>query len=240
MKSRSPQSDAASEEPAFVCPAPLADYPTIVLGHGGGGKLSADLLHNLFLPALGNAHLNALGDAAVVELPAGRLAMATDSFVVRPLVFPGGDVGSLAVHGVVNDLAMVGATPLYLSAGFILEEGLLIEQLARIVDSMRAAAARADVQIVTGDTKVVGRGHGDGCYINVTGVGRVPDGLHIGPNSAQPGDAVIASGTIGDHSMAIMSVREGLEFESEIRSDSAPLHGLVASLLAACPHVRVL
>jgi hydrogenase expression/formation protein HypE len=225
-----------AETPDFSnwsCPLPLADYPTIVMGHGGGGKLGNELVENLFLPAFRNAALENLGDAAVLELNGARLAMSTDTFVVQPLFFPGGCIGELAVNGTVNDLAVSGAVPQYLSAGFVLEEGFPLAQLAAIVDSMGKAAASAGVQIVTGDTKVVERGHGDGCYINTAGVGSLRPGIKVGPHLAQPGDAILVSGTIGDHGMAIMSVREGLEFESQIRSDCAALNGLIAQVLDA-------
>lgn len=227
---------------AWTCPVPLRDYPAIVLGHGGGGQLSSDLVQHLFLPAFRNPALDGLGDAAVLTLtPAvGRVAMTTDAFVVRPLVFPGGDIGRLAVHGTVNDLAMRGARPHALTASFILEEGLAIGVLGRIVDSMAAAAREAGVAIVAGDTKVVERGHGDGVYITTSGVGVVPDGRDIGPERARPGDVVIVSGTIGDHGMAIMSVRDGLSFESPIVSDTAALHGLMEALVTATPETRVL
>lgn len=217
----------------WSCPLPLADYPTIVMGHGGGGKLGTELVEHLFLPAFRNPALENLGDAAVLELGSGRLALSTDSFVVQPLFFPGGSIGELAVNGTVNDLAVSGATPRTLSAGFILEEGFPLAQLAAIVQAMAKAAAAADVQIVTGDTKVVERGHGDGCYINTAGVGVLREGVQVGPHRVRPGDAVIVSGTIGDHGMAIMSVREGLEFESPIRSDCAPLNGMIAAVLDA-------
>jgi len=215
----------------WTCPLPLRDYPNIVLGHGGGGKLSAELVEHLFLPAFRNSALANLGDSAVLTLPAGRLAYSTDSFVVRPLFFPGGSIGELAVNGTVNDLAMSGAKPLFLSAGFILEEGFSLAQLGEIVTRMAEAARQARVQIVTGDTKVVERGHGDGVYINTSGIGIVPDGIHIGPAQARPGDVILVSGTIGDHGMAIMSVREGLQFDTEIESDCAPVADLVADLL---------
>jgi len=217
----------------WSCPLPLADYPTIVMGHGGGGKLGNELVEHLFLPAFRNTALENLGDAAVLDFAGGRVAMSTDSFVVQPLFFPGGSIGGLAVNGTVNDLAVSGADPKFLSAGFILEEGFPLAQLARIVQEMTAAAQAAGVQIVTGDTKVVERGHGDGCYINTAGVGLIRPGINVGPHRAQPGDAVLISGTIGDHGMAIMSVREGLEFESQIRSDCAALNGLIANVLAA-------
>ena len=217
----------------WSCPLPLADYPEIVMGHGGGGKLGNELVEHLFLPAFRNAALENLGDAAVLDIGAGKLAMSTDSFVVQPLFFPGGSIGELAVNGTVNDLAVSGAVPKFLSASFILEEGFPLAQLAAIVESMAAAAAMAGVQIVTGDTKVVERGHGDGCYINTAGVGLQREGIAVGPHRAEPGDAVLVSGTIGDHGMAIMSVREGLEFESQIRSDCAALNGMIFLVLDA-------
>jgi hydrogenase expression/formation protein HypE len=216
----------------WSCPLPLADYPTIVMGHGGGGKLGNELVEHLFLPAFRNPALENLGDAAVLDLPAGRIAMSSDSFVVQPLFFPGGSIGDLAVNGTVNDLAVSGAEPKYLSAGFILEEGFPLAQLAAIVTAMAQAAATAGVQIVTGDTKVVERGHGDGCYISTTGIGVLRPGIQVGPHRAQPGDAILVSGSLGDHGMAIMSVREGLEFESQIVSDCAALNGLIARVLA--------
>lgn len=224
----------------WVCPLPLKNYPRIVLGHGGGGKLSEELIENLFLPAFRNTALEALGDASVVELPAGRVALTTDSFVVRPLVFPGGSIGELAVNGTVNDLAMCGAKPLYLTAGFILEEGLEIALLAQVIDRMAQAARLAGVQIVAGDTKVVEKGHGDGIFINTAGVGVVPEGLILGPAYARPGDKVIVSGTMGDHGIAVMSVRAGLQFETTIESDCAALHGLVAEMLQVHGAVHVL
>jgi hydrogenase expression/formation protein HypE len=217
----------------WTCPLPLADYPTIVMGHGGGGKLGNELVEHLFLPAFRNPALENLGDAAVFELASGRLAMSTDSFVVQPLFFPGGSIGTLAVNGTVNDLAVSGADPKFLSASFILEEGFPLAQLAAIVQDMAAAAAKAGVQIVTGDTKVVEHGHGDGVYINTAGVGLLRPRISVGPDRAEPGDAILVSGTIGDHGMAIMSVREGLEFESQIRSDCAALNGLIADVLNA-------
>jgi hydrogenase expression/formation protein HypE len=215
----------------WSCPLPLVGYPTIVMGHGGGGKLGNELVEYLFLPAFRNPALENLGDAAVLDLGSGRVAMSTDSFVVQPLFFPGGSIGELAVNGTVNDLAVSGAEPRFLSASFILEEGFPLAQLAAIVEAMAAAAATAGVKIVTGDTKVVERGHGDGCYINTAGVGVLRPDINVGPHRAQAGDAVLVSGTIGDHGMAIMSVREGLEFESQIRSDCAALNGLIADVL---------
>jgi len=226
--------NAAPDFSNWSCPLPLADYPAIVMGHGGGGKLGNELVEHLFLPAFRNDALENLGDAAVFDLAAGgRLAMSSDSFVVQPLFFPGGSIGALAVNGTVNDLAVSGAAPQFLSAGFILEEGFPLAQLAAIVDAMAAAARTAGVKIVTGDTKVVERGHGDGCYINTTGVGLLRAGIEVGPRRARPGDAILVSGTMGDHGMAIMSVREGLEFESPIVSDCAALNGMIAEVLDA-------
>ena len=224
---------AAPDFSSWSCPLPLADYPTIVMGHGGGGKLGNELVEHLFLPAFRNAALENLGDAAVLETGGARLAMSTDSFVVQPLFFPGGSIGELAVNGTVNDLAVSGAEPKFLSASFILEEGFALNQLAAIVDAMAKAATTAGVQIVTGDTKVVERGHGDGCYINTSGVGFLRTGIAVGPHRAQIGDTIIVSGTIGDHGMAIMSVREGLEFESQIRSDCVALNGMISEVLGA-------
>jgi hydrogenase expression/formation protein HypE len=210
---------------------PLADYPTVQMAHGGGGKLSQQLIEGLLVPSFDNSTLALLHDGAVLAAGNARLAFTTDSYVVRPLFFPGGDIGSLAVHGTVNDLAMCGARPLALSCGLILEEGLPMETLRRVVASMRDAARSVGVSIVTGDTKVVDRGKGDGIYVNTAGVGLVPDGIVIDPRRARPGDAVLLSGRIADHGIAILSVREGLEFESPIETDSAPLHELVAALL---------
>ena len=223
----------------WTCPAPLRDSPTVLLGHGAGGRLSAELVAHLFVPAFGG-DADALGDAAVVEVGGQRLALTTDSFVVRPRWFPGGNLGTLAVNGTVNDLAMVGARPLFLTAGFILEEGLQVAELGRLASAVGDAAREAGVQVVAGDTKVVDRGHGDGVFINTAGVGLVPEGVQIGPTRARPGDAVLLSGPIGLHGMAVMSVREGLEFGTEIRSDCQPLDGLVAALLAAGIDVHVL
>lgn len=230
---------------SFACPAPLRDYPHVIMGHGGGGALSRDLIEGIFLPAFSNPLLDRLGDSTVLDLAGdlgdgGRLAVSTDSYVVRPLFFPGGSIGELAVNGTVNDLAMSGAVPRVLTAGFILEEGLPIAELAAVVERMAAAARAAGVRIVTGDTKVVERGHGDGVYINTSGLGIVPPRVQVGREPLQPGDAVLVSGTIGDHGMAIMSVREGLEFEAPIASDSAPLDGLVQAMLVACPDIRLL
>ncbi len=224
----------------WVCPLPLRDYPQIVMGHGGGGKLSGELVEHLFVPAFQNAALASLADGAALTVAGAHLAFSTDSYVVRPLFFPGGSIADLAVNGTVNDLAMLGARPLFLSVGMIIEEGLPIATLGTIVKRMAAAARAAGVQIVTGDTKVVDKGHGDGIYINTSGIGLIPDGVNIAPQNARPSDVVLVSGTLGDHGMAIMSVREGLEFETLIQSDSAPLNGLVAAMLAVTPEIHVL
>lgn len=217
------------------CPLPVATHDRILLGHGSGGKLSAELIEKIFLPAFNNPALNQLNDQAIVEFPGKQLAITTDSFVVKPLFFPGGDIGSLAVHGTINDLAMGGAQPLYMTAAFILEEGLEIEVLRRVVQSLQEAANQAGVPIVTGDTKVVERGHGDGLFINTTGIGAVPRGLQLSADQALPGDRVILSGPIGDHGIAILAKREGLEFETTIQSDSAALHTLVRAILDSVP-----
>ncbi len=211
------------------------------LSHGAGGRAMADLIDLMFRKAFDNALLDQANDQASFDVEAGRLVMSTDSFVISPLFFPGGDIGSLAVHGTVNDLAMAGARPLYLSAGFILEEGLPLQDLARIVDSMATAAREAGVLVVTGDTKVVERGKGDGIFINTAGVGRVPAGLEISGDRARPGDKILVSGTLGDHGMAIMSLRNGLQFETALRSDSAALNSLVGRMVeAAGPAIRTL
>jgi hydrogenase expression/formation protein HypE len=229
-----------------TCPIPHARYERVMMAHGGGGQLTADLLRSVFLPRFSNPVLDAMEDQGVVALdhgPSGlktgvRVAVTTDSFVVRPLFFPGGDIGSLAVHGTVNDLAVGGAEPVALAAAFILEEGLPIDTLERVVESMAHACREVGVDLATGDTKVVERGKADGMYITTTGVGVVPPERTLSASLAQPGDRVIVSGTIGDHGMAIMSVREGLEFETELRSDSAALIGLTRAMLAACPSIR--
>jgi hydrogenase expression/formation protein HypE len=224
----------------WVCPVPLRDYPAIVMGHGGGGKLSADLVEHIFRPLFSNPALDVLGDQAIVAIGGLRLAISTDSFTISPLFFPGGDIGSLAIHGTVNDVAMSGAMPLYISAGYILEEGLPIDTLGQVAASMAAAARSVGVQVVTGDTKVVDRGHGDGVYINTTGIGIVPDGVSIAPHNCRPGDVVIVSGNIGEHGIAILSVREGLAFETGLRSDSQPLHDLVAAMLGVTRDIHAM
>lgn len=230
---------------ALSCPIPISDYPEVLLAHGGGGRLMRQLIERMFFAAFGGSDAPA-GDSAVLDpardlAGAGRrLAFTTDSFVVRPLEFPGGDIGKLAVCGTVNDLAMAGARPAVLSAGFILEEGLPMETLWRVVCSMRDTAAAAGVRIVTGDTKVVDRGKGDGIFINTTGIGVLDHDLDIGPASVREGDAVLVSGDLGRHGIAIMAVREGLEFESQIQSDCAPLWEPVRALLEAGIAVRCL
>jgi hydrogenase expression/formation protein HypE len=219
-------------EGQFVCPIPIDRYPNVLLAHGGGGKLTHQLIEQMFLPAFGNSILGERHDGAVFSVNSGKLAFTTDSYVIRPLFFPGGDIGSLAVNGTVNDLAMCGARPLYMSAGFILEEGLPMDTLWRTIQSMKAAAEEAGVQLVTGDTKVVDRGKGDGIFINTAGIGAIEPGVHISPANVKTGDSILLSGDIGRHGIAIMAVREGLEFESTILSDCAPLSGIVSSLLA--------
>lgn len=213
------------------CPIPISEYPNIVMAHGGGGRLMHRLIERMFGAAFSNPVLDSRHDAAEIAVEAGRLAFTTDSYVVNPLFFPGGDIGSLAVNGTVNDLAMAGARAGYLSLGFIIEEGLSTADLWRVVLSIRDAAGRAGVVIATGDTKVVERGHGHGIYINTSGIGFVAPGTHIHPSRVAPGDAVILSGPIAAHGMAIMAAREGLEFDSPIESDCAPLVEPVMDLL---------
>jgi hydrogenase expression/formation protein HypE len=224
----------------MTCPVPRSDHEQILLGHGSGGKLSADLIQKLFLPEFGNDVLSALEDQATLELDghSDRLAFTTDSFVVRPLFFPGGDIGRLAINGTVNDLAVGGAKPLFISAAFILEEGLAMADLKRIVASMREACVEANVQLVTGDTKVVDRGKGDQVFITTSGIGLVSQETRLSISSARPGDVIILSGTIGDHGITIMSQREGIEFETKLESDTAPLNDLTKSMLEACPSIR--
>jgi hydrogenase expression/formation protein HypE len=224
----------------WTCPLPLRDTPTVVMGHGGGGAMSAELVESLFLPAYGGAADAELADAAVLPAVAGRLAFSTDSYVVKPMFFPGGSIGDLAVNGTVNDLAMVGARPLYLSTAFVVAEGTPMEDLGRVATAVGKAAERAGVRLVTGDTKVVDHASGDGVYVNTAGIGVVPDGVDIGPRRARAGDAVLVSGDIGLHGVAVMSCREGLEFGTTVESDSAPLHGLVADLVDAGLDVHVL
>ena len=228
---------------AMACPAPRPQHEHVLLGHGSGGRMTADLIRRTFLPHLNNKILAALEDQATIQLGGingHRLAFTTDAFVVRPIVFPGGDIGRLAVHGTVNDLAVGGALPLFLAAAFILEEGLRIEDLNQIVSSMRTACNEAGVSLVTADTKVVDRGKGDQIFITTTGIGIVPEGCKLSIHAARPGDRILVSGTIGDHGIAIMSVREGIEFETVLESDTAPLVSLVQAMLAACPRIRAM
>lgn len=231
---------AAPDFSGWSCPLPLRDHPRVVMGHGGGGAMSAELVENIFAPAFGGRVLAGLGDSAVLELGGARLAFSTDSYVVRPLFFPGGSIGDLAVNGTVNDLAMSGARAAYLSCGFILEEGVEMAVVDRIARALGDAARAAGVEVATGDTKVVEAGHGDGVYLNTAGIGLVPAGVDIRPQRAVPGDVVIVSGEIGLHGVAIMSVREGLEFGVEIESDCAALGGLVEAMLAVTPDLHVL
>ena len=213
------------------CPLPIQAKKAVQLAHGGGGRLMQELIQDVFLRAFQNPVLAPLHDGATWQVEKGTLAFTTDSYVVRPLFFPGGNIGSLAVNGTINDLAMCGAKPLYLSAGFILEEGLSIEILQRVVNSMAEAARVAEVPIVTGDTKVVDRGKGDGIFITTSGVGLVPARVHVLPTLIEPGDAILVSGDLGSHGVAVLSVREGLRFDGNIESDSAPLHHIVSDLI---------
>jgi hydrogenase expression/formation protein HypE len=234
-------SDHPLADALTTCPAPFGGYDRVLLGHGSGGRLTADLLRTVFLPAFSNAILSRLEDQATCAIDGAadvRLAFTTDSFVVRPIFFPGGDIGRLAVHGTVNDLAVGGATPRFISAAFILEEGLPLADLHRIVRSMRSACDEAGVTLVTGDTKVVDRGKGDQIFITTSGIGVTPVTRQLSIASARPGDRVLVSGTIGDHGIAIMSVREGLEFETTIQSDSASLADLTRAMLEVCPEIR--
>ncbi|QOJ24506.1 MAG: hydrogenase expression/formation protein HypE [Gammaproteobacteria bacterium] len=212
----------------------------VEMAHGSGGRAMAQLIQQLFVTAFDNEFLRQMNDQACFPSFNGRMVMSTDSHVVTPLFFPGGDIGSLAVHGTINDIAMAGAKPCYLAAGFILEEGFPLSDLKRIVDSMAQAARTAQVPIITGDTKVVEKGSGDGVFITTTGVGMVPEGIHISAENARPGDKILVSGTLGDHGVAVMAQRENLSFETSIESDTAALHGLVAQMIAATPNIRVL
>lgn len=225
--------DESKKEFLWSCPVPFASSDKVLMAHGGGGKMTQQLLESLFLPAFANDQLAARHDGAVVEVPGARLAFTTDSYVVHPLIFPGGNIGDLAVNGTVNDLAMCGARPLFLAAGFILEEGLPLETLETVVRSMSVAARRAGVTLVAGDTKVVDKGKGDGIFISTAGVGTVEAMQPIHPAAVQPGDAILVSGDLGSHGIAILSVREGLEFGSPVLSDTAPLWQPVEALLQA-------
>ena len=235
-----PQAPAVANPESWVCPVPLRDSPVVVMGHGGGGAMTAELIEHLFLPAFGAAADTQLGDAAVVEVGGLRLAFSTDSFVVKPMFFPGGCIGDLAVNGTVNDLAMAGAVPLVLSTAFILQEGIELEGLGRIAQALGRAARTAGVKLVTGDTKVVDNSSGDGVFINTTGIGVIPEGVDIRPERAAVGDVVIISGEIGVHGVAVMSCREGIEFGTTVSSDCAALHGLVADMIATGVDIHTL
>lgn len=223
-----------------TCPFPIQQYPHVLLAHGGGGKLMQHLIEGMFLAVFGSKPHDGLHDSVVLNLPSAKIAFTTDSFVVKPLFFPGGDIGTLAVNGTVNDLAMSGARPLYLSLGFILEEGLPMDALWRVVTSIKKAADAAGVKVVTGDTKVVDKGKGDGIYINTSGIGIIEHGLNISPGSLKEKDVVLLSGDVGRHGIAIMAQREGLEFETTIESDCAPLNGIVLDLIKAGIEVHCL
>lgn len=237
--SASPRNEE-STAPFGACPLPIFDRPNIVMGHGSGGKLSAELIDKVFVQRFRNPILDRMDDQAVLDIGGTRVAFTTDSFVVTPLFFPGGDIGHLAINGTVNDLAMCGARPLYLSAAFILEEGLPTEDLTRIVDSMQAAAHAAGVHLVTGDTKVVNRGKGDKIFITTTGIGHIDRPTQMSANRARPGDKIILSGFIGDHGITILSQREHLEFESDLQSDCAPLNSLVQEMLSEADYANSL
>jgi len=217
----------------YTCPVPFRPTDTVILGHGSGGTLSRDLLNRLFLPELGKAAPRALDDSAVVTIDSQRYALTTDSHVVSPLFFPGGDIGRLAICGTVNDLAMVGAMPVALTCGFVLEEGLSFDVLQRVVASMKAAAQEAGVYIAAGDTKVVQKGGADQLFINTSGMGKIPEGINISGANAKEGDVLIVSGTIGDHGIAVLSAREGLGFETALESDVAPLNHLIQAMIGA-------
>ncbi len=224
----------------LACPIPKSEYDKVLLAHGGGGTLSNKLIGKMFISQFGNKILSLQHDGAMFSIGNERVAFSTDTYVVRPIFFPGGDIGELAVNGTVNDLAMCGAKPLYISAGFVIEEGLSIDELWRIVLSMKSAAERSGVQIVTGDTKVVDRGKGDKIFINTSGVGIIPAGRNVSPERCMPGDKIILSGKIAEHGMAIMSAREGLEFETQIKSDTAALNDLVEKMFSVENDIHVL
>ena len=233
-------SSDASVLPFSACPVPLVDSDEILMGHGSGGRLTAQLVENLIVPAFRNPALERLDDAALVDAGGERLAFTTDSYVVTPIFFRGGDIGELAVNGTINDLAVSGARPLALSLAFILEEGLPLADLRRVVESARRAAARAGVPVVTGDTKVVGRGCADKLFVNTSGIGLVPRGRTLGAGEVRPGDAILVSGTLGDHGVAILSQRLGLELDGELASDTAPLHELAALACASAPGLHAM
>jgi len=224
----------------ITCPIPKNEYEKVLLAHGGGGKLTHQLIEKIFVSQFNNELLNEQNDSAVFNIENAKLAFTTDSYVVQPIFFPGGNIGELAVNGTVNDLAVAGAKPLYLSTGFIIEEGLPFEDLWKIVLSMKEAADKAGVKIVTGDTKVVERGKGDKVFINTSGIGAVYNNLYISPRNCKAGDLIILSGKIGDHGIAIMSAREGLEFETEILSDTAPLNGLVEAMINSSKNIKMM
>lgn len=230
----------AVEAPFLSCPTPYSETDTVLLGHGSGGRLTAELLERLIVPAFANRLLEPLDDQAVIPTPAGRIAFTTDSYVVTPIVFPGGDIGTLAVNGTINDLAVGGARPLALSVAFILEEGLPLATLRRVVESARVAAARAGVPIATGDTKVVGRGAVDGIFVNTSGIGLVPPHVELSSQRVRPGDVIVVSGPIGDHGVTILATRAGLELEGNLSSDTAPLDELCAAVLAAAPDIHAM
>jgi hydrogenase expression/formation protein HypE len=229
-----------TELPALSCPLPITEYETVQLAHGSGGRLSADLIDKVFLPRFRNDILDRLEDQAVLDNPGCRLAISTDSFVIDPIFFPGGDIGDLAINGTVNDICMCGAKPLYICAAFIIEEGFPLESLHRILLSMEAAGRKAGVVVVTGDTKVVPRGACDKLFITTTGLGAVPDGLRLSSGNLQPGDRIILSGTMADHGMAVMTSRENLSFQSRIKSDTAALNSLVENMLQSSASVRTM
>ena len=223
-----------------TCPIPITEYDKVMLAHGGGGSLSNKLIEKMFFSEFNNEYLNKMHDGAVFQTQKGRMAFSTDSFVIQPLFFPGGNIGELAVYGTVNDIACCGAVPQYLSLGFIIEEGLPMDDLWKIVQSIKFAADKAGVQIVTGDTKVVEKGKGDKIFINTSGVGVVKEGVNISPENCKPGDKIIVSGTVADHGISIMSLRAGLEFETEIESDTAPLNHMIQEILDVSDNISVL
>src|SRR5450759_4922130 len=226
--------------PVLSCPLPISDYKNVLLAHGGGGRLSQQMIHKMFVSQFQNEYLEQLHDGAIVAINGARLAFSTDSYVINPIFFPGGNIGTLAVNGTVNDLAMCGATPMYLSAAFIIEEGFAMDELWRVVLSMQEAAKMAGVQLVTGDTKVVDKGKGDKIFINTSGIGAIENDVDINPKNARPGDKIILNGTIAAHGIAIMSVREGLEFKTRVESDCAPLNDLVRKMFDASKQIHVL
>lgn len=240
MATSDEKTEALNLMAGLACPIPISDYPQVLLAHGGGGKLSQQIIQKMIVPQFKNDLLDQLHDGAVFTLDGVQLAFTTDSYVVSPVFFPGGDIGELAVNGTVNDLAMCGARPLFLSAAFIIEEGFPMDDLWRVILSMQSAATKAGVKLVTGDTKVVDRGKGDKIFVNTSGVGVVDSGIQIGSRNARVGDAVIISGPIAVHGIAIMSVREGLEFESQIESDTAALNHLVLAMVTASRNIHVL